>query len=452
MADADPRTLARLARLVGLLRPYRGRFVLATASLVVGSGLGLLYPQAARYAIDEGLLAQAPEHIDRAGAALVVLFLVHACFVWLRHYLMSWLGERAVADLRAAVFERLVRLPSAWFHERRTGELVSRLAADVTVVQWVVGSQLSITLRNFLRLVGGVALLFVESSRLTLVMLAVVPPLVLAVVAFGRRIRAMSVTLQDSVARSGGQVQECVAGIQTVQSFTREAHESATYADDIDRVFLSARSLARWRASFMAVTSVAGFAGVTGVAYLGAQLILDGTMTPGDLAAFLLYTLMVSGSMGSIAGLWASLQQAAGATERLFEIIDTTPDIRDPQAPLLLPEGGGDVRFEGVRFRYPGRPDDVVIEGVDLVLHAGESLALVGPSGAGKTTLATLLQRFYDVEGGRILLEGVDLRDLRLEDLRGVMAWVPQDPLLFSGSLRKNLRRRVRGARGAGCA
>lgn len=439
MSAPDRAPLSRLTRLVALLSPYKRRFALACVALLGGSGLGLLYPQAARYAIDDGLLAKAPQHLDQAAVALLLLFVIHAGFVWSRHYLMSWLGERAVTDLRVQVFDRLLRLPAAWFHERRSGEVVSRLAADVTTVQWVVGSEVSIALRNVLRLIGGVILLFIESPRLTLIMLAVVPPLTLAVVAFGRRIRVMSKDVQDSVADAGGQVQECVGGILTVQSFVREELEAARYQREVESVFSAARRLAGWRASFMAVTVIAGFLGVTGVAYVGARQILDGQMTPGDLAAFLLYTLMVAGSMGSIAGLWGSLQLAAGATDRLFDIIDTVPDIRDPEAPTDLPAGPGAVRFEGVRFRYPGREQDRVIEGVDLDLPPGKVIAVVGPSGAGKTTLTTLLQRFYDVDEGRIVVEGVDVRELRLAELRRAMAVVAQDPVLFSGTIRDNI-------------
>ncbi len=439
MPDAERASLSRLSRLVALLKPYKARFGMASVALVGGSGLGLLYPQAARYAIDDGVLAKAPQHLDLAVLLLVALFVVHSAFIWVRHYLMSWLGERAVTDLRVQVFDRLLRLPSAWFHERRSGEVVSRLAADVTTVQWVVGSEVSIALRHALRLVGGIVLLFVENPRLTLIMLAVLPPLTLAVVAFGRRIRGMSKTLQDSVADAGGQVQECVGGIQTVQSFVREDLEAARYGQEVERVFVAARRLARWRASFKAVTAVAGFMGVTGVAYVGAREILQGLMTPGDLAAFLLYTMMVSGSMGSIARMWGSLQQAAGATDRLFDIIDTVPTIRDPAEPAPLPVGKGAVRFEDVRFRYPGREEDRVVEGVDLELPPGRVVAVVGPSGAGKTTLTTLLQRFYDVDDGRIIVEGVDVRDLRLADLRGAMAVVAQEPVLFSGTIRDNI-------------
>ena len=401
--------------------------------------MSLLYPQAARYAIDEGLLAQSTEHLDTAAMLLLALFLVHACFVWARHYLMSWLGHRAVADLRVMVFDRLVRLPSAWFHERRTGELVSRMAADVTVVQWVVGSEVSIGLRNALRLVGGMVLLFVESPRLTGIMLVVVPPLTIAVVLFGRVIRKMSTHLQDAVADSGGQLQECVGGIQTVQAFVREDLESERYGRDVETVFATARKLASWRASFMAVTATAGFAALTAVAYAGAQSILAGEMTPGDLTAFLLYTLMVSGAMGSFARLWGQLQIAAGATDRLFDIIDTTPEIRDPKEWQALPDGGGGVVFEGVKFRYPGRPEDTVIEGIDIELPPGKVVAVVGPSGAGKTTLTALLQRFYDVDEGRVLVEGLDVRELRLGDLRGAMAIVAQEPVLFSGTIRDNI-------------
>ena len=431
--------LGRLWRLVALMRPHRGRFVIATVALFVGSGLSLVYPQAARWAVDLGLKDGSFARLDQIALLIIGVFVADSGLTWIRHYLMSWLGERAVADLRARVFERIVGLPSAWFHERRSGELVGRLSSDVTVIESVVGSDLSLALRNAVTLFGGLGLLLYENWRLTLYMLLVVPPLTLGAVTFGRRIRKMSRAVQDRLAEASAHVQESVGAIQTVQAFVREERESAAYRRGVESVFQQALSLARWRASFMSTATLGGYVAIAAIVWLGGRAVIAGTLSPGQLAAFMLYTAMVAASLGSLSGVWGTLQSAAGATERLFDIIDTVPEIRDPPAPLPLPAGGGAVRFERVSFRYASRPDMPVLREVDLALAPGEVVAVVGPSGAGKTTLAQLLMRFYDVEAGRVLFEGTDVRALRLAELRRAMAVVAQEPVLFSGTVRDNV-------------
>ncbi|HEV8322845.1 MAG TPA: ABC transporter transmembrane domain-containing protein [Myxococcota bacterium] len=435
----DVRRLARLWRLIRLLRPHRVRFAIATGALLLGSGLGLVYPQAARYAVDLGLREGSLTRLNQIGLAVLAVFVADAGLTWVRHYLMSWLGERAVADLRGMVFERLVTLPSAWFHERRTGELVGRLSSDVSTIEGVVGSELSMALRNGVTLLGGMGLLFFENWRLTLMMLAVVPPLTVGAVVFGRRIRVMSKKVQDRLAEASAQVQESIGAIQTVQAFVREEREAATYRRGVDSVFGEALHLARWRASFFSSASLGGYLAIAAIVWLGGRAVVRGELSAGDLAAFMLYTSMVAVSLGSIAGLWGTLQRAAGATERLFDIIDTVPDVRDPENPVPLPAGGGAVAFEDVGFRYQSRPDQVVLDGVHLRVAPGEVVALVGPSGAGKTTLTALLMRFYDPTEGRVLFEGVDVRALRLAELRRAMAIVAQEPVLFSGTIRDNI-------------
>jgi ABC transporter fused permease/ATP-binding protein len=428
-----------LLRLLALLRPHRIRFAGATLALLLGAGLSLVYPQAARLVIDLGISGGSTEALDRVIFVLLAVFAVHALLVWIRHYLMSWLGERVVADLRGKVFERLLSLPSAWFHEQRTGELVGRLSSDVTVVEGVVGSELSIALRNLVQLVGGIVLLLVVSAKLTGIMLVVVPPLTLGAVAFGKVIRRMSTRLQDRLAEASGQVQESVGAIQTVQAFVREEHEAATYGRGVEAAFVQSIRLARWRASFISVVVASGYAAIAGVIWLGGREVIGGGISPGDLTAFLLYTLMVASSLANVASLWGSLQRAAGATERLYDIIDTVPEILDADDAIDVPEGGGAVSFEGVDFHYSSRPDKPVLCGLSLHIAPGEVVALVGPSGAGKTTLTALLIRFYDVLRGAVLFEGVDVRTLRLADLRRQMAIVAQEPVLFLGTVRENI-------------
>lgn len=432
-------SLGQIRRLLGMLRPHRGRFYLATLALLLGSGIGLLFPQLARYAIDEGLSEGSSETLNLVALAFLALVALQAALTWVRHYLMSWLGERVVADLRQRVFERILTLSPAWFQERRTGELVGRLASDVTVVEGVVGSELSIALRNSVQLIGGVALLFLSNAKLTGFMLLIVPPLSVGVVGFGRMIRKMSRAVQDRLAEASAQVDETIAGIETVQSFTREREEASRYRDDVEAAFRQALSLSRWRASFMSTATFAGLAAVGGILWLGGRAVLASDIDGGELLAFLLYTLMVATSLGSLASLWGNLQRAAGATERLFGIIDTVPDIQDPEHPRPLPEGKGHVVFDGVSFRYPARPAHPVLNDVDLEAAPGQVLALVGTSGAGKTTITALVQRFYDVNEGRVRIDGVDVRELKLAELRGAIAIVAQEPVLMSGSIKDNI-------------
>ncbi|MBX3247803.1 MAG: ATP-binding cassette domain-containing protein [Myxococcales bacterium] len=422
-----------------LVRPYRGRLVAATIFLVLGSGIGLIYPRAVQIAVDRGLSEGNLEMLDRLALLLTVAFLAQAVFTWLRHYLMSWLGERAVADLRRRVVDRLVTLPPSFFHRHRTGELVGRIAGDVTIVEGVVGTELSMALRNLVQLVGGVVLLALTDPWLTLAMLGVVPPLSIGMMIFGRRIRAMSRGVQDAAADTHGRVQEALGAITTVQAFGQERAEGERHAVGVERVFTRALGLARWRATFFATSSLAGFLAIGLVVWLGGRRVAAGELSAGGLTAFLLYTTIVAVALASLTSLWGSLQRAAGATQRLYEIIDTVPAIQSPAAPAAFPDEPRRIAFEGVRFAYDARPDVEVLAGVDLHVEPGETVALVGPSGAGKTTLTALVPRFFDVDAGRVTVGGVDVRELDLDALRARIAMVPQDPVLFSGSVAENI-------------
>lgn len=435
----ERRRLAVLWRLLPLLRPHRARFFLAVATLFAASGITLIYPWAAREAVDVGMGASTTYDLDMIVVFLIGVFFVNAVLVWLRHYSMSWLGERVVADLRALVFDRIMTLPLGWFHDRRSGELVGRLASDVTVVEGVVGSELSMALRNTIQMVGAMVLLFVIDVKLTLLMLAIVPPIVLTTIVFGRRIRKMTRAVQDQLAQVSGQVQESIGAIQTVQSFVREGYEAKRYRSGVERAFDKTLELVRARSWFYAAAMTAGYIGVAAVIWLGGRALIRHELTAGDLTSFFLYTFLVAGALGDLAGLWGALQRAAGATDRLFAVIDTVPDIRDPEEPTPLPAGKGAVTFEGVSFAYPSRKAQPVLTDVTLKIEPGEVVALVGPSGAGKSTMLGLLYRFYDVDAGRVLFEGIDVRALELEELRRSLAMVAQEPVLFSGSIRDNI-------------
>lgn len=426
-----------LGRIIGLLRPYLGRFFLATLLLILGSGIGLAYPQAARFAVDDGLAAAG--NLDLLALGLVGLFIVQAVLTWLRHYLMSWLGNRVVADLRRQVMDRLVSLPAEWFHERHTGELVGRITGDVTILEGVVGSELSLALRNLVQLIGGFVLLFLADPTLTVATLLIVPPMIIAVMVFGRRIRVMSRAVRDAVAEASSRVQEVFGAITTVQAFRRERSEAARYGEKVEAVFDRALHLAAWRATFISTASLSGFLALGGLVYLGGRRVAAGEMSAGELTAFLLYTGLIAVALGSLTGLWAALQRAAGATTRLFEIIDTVPSIDDPEAPVSPKGSRGEVRFSGVHFSYPSRPELRVLEDINLEIEPGRTVALVGPSGAGKSTLTALVPRFFDVAEGKVEVAGVDVRQLSLEALRSGIAIVPQTPVLFSGTIAENI-------------
>jgi len=435
----DRRRLAVLWRLLPLIRPHLVRFVLAILALFAASSIMLVYPWAARYAVDVGMGATDTTDLDLIVAGLVGVFALNAALVWMRHYTLSWLGERVVADLRGKVFDRILTLPLAWFHERRSGELVGRLAADVTIVQGVVSSELSMALRNGVQMLGALVMLFVIDVRLTLLMLAVVPVTVITTTVFGRRIRRMSRQVQDELAQVSGQVQESIGAIATVQSFVRERYEARRYRDGVERAFGKMRDLIRIRSWFFSTAMTAGYIGVALVVWLGGRALIRGELSAGDLTSFFLYTFIVAGALSDLSTLWGALQRAAGATDRLFQVIDTIPEIRDPELPLPLPPGKGAIRFEDVSFAYPARPGHPVLTDVDLAIAPGEVVALVGPSGAGKSTILSLLYRFYDVDRGRVLLDGADVRDLLLSELRSALAMVAQEPVLFSGTIRDNI-------------
>ena len=435
----DRRKLAVLWRLTVLMRPYRARFFFAVFMLFGASALTLVYPMAAKFAVDIGMKQQTTATLDMFVLGMIALFVLNAGFVWLRHYSLSWLGERVVTDLRGLVFDRLLTLPLAWFHERRSGELVGRLASDVTVIEGVVGSDLSLALRNGIQIIGALVLLFVIDVKLTLLMLAIVPPIVLTTIFFGRKIRRMARGVQDELAKVSGQAQETVGAIATVQAFAREPYEATRFRSGIESAFRKTLEMVRLRASFFATSMSAGYAGVAAVIWLGGRALIHKELTAGDLTSFFLYTFIVAGALADLASLWANLQRAAGATDRLFAVIDTVPDIRDADNAKPLPPGSGAIALENVSFAYATRRAQPVLDNVDLQIKPGEVVALVGPSGAGKSTILSLLYRFYDVDQGRVLFEGVDVRELKIAELRRALAIVAQEPVLWAGTIRDNI-------------
>ena len=430
---------ARVRRLLGYTWPYRMRLAIALVCLAIGSGLGLLYPAYFGDVIDAAFKDKNVDALTEHSLTLVAIFAVQAVFVFFRHYMVSWVGERVVADMRVQLYRHLVTLSQTYFHKRRTGELLSRLAEDVGKIHGTVSSDVSLAARNFLSLVGGIGILLYTNLQLTLVMLAVVPPLALATVYFGRKIRQLARKAQDELAQANAELQEGIAGIETVQAFTREDYEVDRYRVSIARsfdLFIKRVLAGAW---FMSTSSFLAFSAIAGIFFLGGRMVATDSISPGDLTEFMLYTMMVAAAVGAMAGIWARLQAALGATARIFEILDTKSDLAEPENPAAIGDVEGHVVFDSVGFSYGDR-DAAVIEDVSLTIHPGQTCALVGGSGSGKTTLARLLQRMYDPLDGRVTLDGIDVREYGLEDLRGCMAVVSQEPILFSGSVRDNIR------------
>ena len=428
-----------LAKLLPRVRPYAGRLLLAALCLLVAASVSLAFPQVVRQMLDAAFEHRDAELLDRIAIGLTALFLLQGAMNFVQVYLLTSTGERVIAALRQDVFAHLVRLSPGFFVERRTGELTSRLSADLAVLQSLLNTWVSELSRQSLFLVGGVVLLTLTHPRLTATTLAVVPLVVGAAFLFGRRLRRASTGVQDRVAEAMGTADEAFSQIRTVQSFVREAEETRRYGALLADVVDAAIRRARLRALFFGVVGFFAFAGVVAVLWQGGRLVLDGLLTPGALVSFLLYAITVAAAVGSLASLFGAYQEAVGAATRVFELLDTQPTVAEPERPTPLARPvRGDVVVDRVSFRYadslPPALDDV-----SLRVAPGEVVALVGPSGAGKTTLASLLPRFWDVTAGRITIDGVNVRELSFADLRGAIGVVPQEPALFSGTVRENI-------------
>ncbi len=438
--DAAPPAPRRipLRRLLALARPEWRRLAVGSVFLILGSAAGLAYPQAIRVVLD-GALAAGVASVNRAALAMVVIFAVQSVAVATRYVLFTVAGERIVTRLRADLYTNLVAQEIAFFDQRRTGELTSRLSSDATVLQNTVSVNLSMGLRNLVMVVGGLALLVVTSPRLTLVMLAIVPAVALGAVVVGRRISRLSRRVQDALARAGEVAEETLAGIRTVRAFAREAAESGRYAAATWEAFGLARKRVRVVAVFLGVTSLAAYGSVALVLWSGGRLVASGGMTVGELTQFILYTLIVAFSLSALGDLWSDFMRAGGASERVFELLDRPPEI--PVTGGLRPETAiGRIELEAVGFAYPSRPDVPVLEGLDLVIDPGEVVALVGPSGAGKSTVASLILRLYDPVSGAVRFDGVDIRELDPVWLRERIGVVAQEPILFSTTIAENIR------------
>jgi ATP-binding cassette subfamily B protein len=433
----SPRAVS-FRRILRLAKPEVLSLTVGTVFLVVGSATGLYFPQKIGVIVDEAT-AKGITSLDRTALELLGIALVQAAAFAVRYALFTIAGERIVAHLRRDLFARLMDQEIAFFDEKKTGELTNRLASDTTVLQNTVSVNISMGLRFIASVAGGIGLLFYTSVKLTLLMIAVVPPIALGAVAYGRRLRRLSRDVQDALASSSEVAEEALGGIRTVRAFTAEKSEVLRYEGAVMRSFALARSRAELGAMFMGVVSLAAYAALAAVLWRGGHLVADAELTAGELTKFLIYTLLVAFSLGGLSDVWADFMKASGAAERIFELMDRTP--------AILPTGGaelfeieGRVAFEGVVFSYPARRDVTVLRGIDLAIRPGEVVALVGPSGAGKSTIAALLTRLYDPDAGRVLVDGHDLKELSPDGLRKRIGVVAQEPILFSCSVADNIR------------
>ncbi len=434
---APPRGAVR--RLLGLAADEWPLLLAGTFFLILGSGMGLAFPQAIRVILDQVLAQSGTELIDLAALAMLAIFIVQGVAMAMRSYLFTLAGERIVAQLRERLFASILSQEIAFFDAQRTGELLNRLASDTAVLQNTASVNISMALRHAATGLGGIGLLFYTSPRLTLVMLLVVTPVAIGAVLNGSRLRRLSSQVQDALARASEVAEEAVAGVRTVRAFAQEPHEVARYGAAVQDSFALAKHRSRVTAIFLGAASFAGYGAIAVVLWYGGHLVVDGAISVGELTSFILYTLLVAFSLGALGGLWSDVMRAAGASERVFELMDRAPEI--PAAGGLRPQSTrGAIALHNVTFAYPTRPEVPVLRGVDIELAAGEVVALVGASGGGKSTIAALIGRLYDPQEGQITLDGAPLRDLDPAWLRHQIGAVAQEPILFSTSVADNIR------------
>ena len=431
--------LAQLRDLFAYLRPYRSWLIAAIFGVTIASALGLVFPAIMGDLVDTAIGEDTTtSSLDRTALLLLGVFFTQALFNYIRAYALALVGEGVVADLRKSVYTRIVRLPVPFFDGRRTGEITSRLTSDASVIQATVSTAVAQALAQVITLIGGVALMIFLSLRLSATILVFLPVAIVAASVFGRRLNRLSTEFQDEIASANAFADESIASIRVIKWFTAEQDASARYDRAIASSYRVALRRARLRALFVPGVTFVAFATLALVLWVGGRQVLAGTLTAGELVAFLLYTLSVAGAIGTFTGLYSQLQEALGASRRIFELLEERIEVREPEHAPPAVARDGSVRFESVGFAYSSRDGDVLYD-IDLDVSPGEVIALVGPSGAGKSTITQLIPRFYDPTRGQVLVDGVDVRDQDLGDLRSQMAAVPQEVQLFSGSIAENL-------------
>ncbi len=434
------RKLGSLRALWPFMRPYRGLMFAAILALIATATVSLTLPLAVRRVVDN-FGTQDGALLDRYFMAALGIAALLALGTAARYALVTRLGERVVADIRKAVFDRVIGLSPAFYEKVMTGEVLSRITTDTTLILSVVGSSVSIALRNVLLFVGGLTLMLFTSAKLTGMVLLIVPVVIVPILTLGRRLRKLSRENQDWIAVSSGNAAEALSAVQTVQSYTHEMISRARFAEVTEKSFDAARRRVKTRALMTAIVIFLVFTGIVGVLWAGAVDVRAGQMSAGALVQFVIYSVMVAGAVAALSEIFGELQRAAGATERLVELLQAEDTVTDPAQPLPVPSTvRGEITFDKVDFTYPARPGVKALDGIDLHIQPGETVALVGPSGAGKTTIVQLIQRFYDPDAGKVLLDGVPVDRMSRNRFRQHIALVPQDPVIFAASARDNIR------------
>ncbi|MEC7762538.1 MAG: ABC transporter transmembrane domain-containing protein [Pseudomonadota bacterium] len=437
---AKSKQVGALRGLWPFIAPYRGLLLSALVALVFTAGISLIMPLAVRRVID-GFSASEDALLDKYFLAAMGITVLLALGTGLRYYLVTRLGERVVADIREAVFDRVIGMSPAFYEKIMTGEVLSRITTDTTLILSVIGSSVSVALRNMLILIGGTIMLLFTSAKLTGLVLLIVPVVMVPIIVLGRRMRALSRENQDWIAKSSGKASEALLSVQTVQAFTHEDPSRATFREVTEESFRSAHKRISTRSLMTIIVITLIFSGVVGVLWIGARDVRADEMSIGALVQFVIYAIMTAGAVGALSEIWSELQRAAGATERLVELLRSEDEVNDPEAPKSLAEPvRGAIHFDNVTFRYPARPEHVALDAVTLDVKPGETVALVGPSGAGKSTIIQLLQRFYDPNDGAVTIDGMDLRELARDGFRRHVALVPQDAVIFADTARENIR------------
>ncbi len=435
------RELGSLKPALAFLRPYLKQVALASVALVITAGVTLSIGQGMRLVIDRGLGEGSSDVLVHTIGVFAVLMLVLTAGTFMRFYYVSWVGERVSADIRTAVFNHIIRLHPGFFEENAPTEIQSRITTDTTVLQTVIGSSVSIALRNILMFLGGLVLLFVTNPKLSLVVIACVPFVVAPVILFGRRLRRLSRASQDTLADVGSYAGESLRHIKVVQAFNHQAVDERLFAGRVEHAFRVGIRRVRQRAWLVALVMLLVMGAIATMLWVGGNDVIAGRITAGELAAFIFYAFIVAGSVGAISEVYSELQRAAGATERLMELLHAPSALVEAVHPAsFAPAGRGRLEVRELSFVYASRPAHAVLDSVSFTVEPGEMVAVVGPSGAGKSTLFDLIQRFYDPVGGAILLDGLDLRSLALADVRGQIGFVPQETALFAGTVADNVR------------
>ena len=440
MANKSYSVLIQLGR---FLLNYKGTLVAAGCALIFTAGITLAMGQGIKILIDDGFVARSADKLNDAALLIILIAVLMAIGTYARFYLVSWLGERVSADIRKAVFDHLITLHPSYFEENRSGEIMSRLTTDTTLLQTVIGSSAAMALRSVLTLIGGLILLLITNLKLTMFVLVGVPIVLVPIILFGRRVRKLSRKSQDSIADVGSHAGEIIQQIKTVQSYTQEANERKAFAGHVEGAFEIARKRIKQRAMLIAVVISLIFSAIAGMLWVGGNDVINGVMTEGELGAFVFYAVVVAGSVATISEVIGEVQRAAGAAERLLELLSIKSVIELPAQPKStnsIRKSGSQILFKNVTFSYPSRPDVAALNNLNLVIEEGKSLALVGPSGAGKSTVFELLQRFYDPDQGSIFLGETNIKELLPIDLRSQLAVVAQQPTLFSSDVMHNIR------------